>query len=132
MAEVRTGAVTLKDGPVDLAGPELTVGSTAPEFSLQGGDLSDVTLADTAGKTRIIATVPSLDTPVCADETRKFNEAADGLYALHLQMPDAECSLQEKTATDPAQQGAESRVIPRRTEYIRDLFSISVHRSSTR
>lgn len=79
MAEIRTGAVTLKDGPVDLAGPELTVGSPAPEFSLQGGDLSDVTLADTAGKTRIIATVPSLDTPVCADETKKFNEAAAGL-----------------------------------------------------
>ena len=79
MAEVRTGAVTLKEGPVDLVGPELTVGSPAPDFTLQGGDLSDVTLANTAGKTRIIATIPSLDTSVCADETRKFNEAAGDL-----------------------------------------------------
>ena len=79
MAEVRTGAVTFKSNPVDLVGPELTVGSPAPDFTLQGGDLSDVTLANTAGKTRIIATIPSLDTPVCADETRKFNEAAGDL-----------------------------------------------------
>ena len=79
MAEVRTGAVTFKSNPVDLVGPELTVGSPAPDFTLQGSDLSDVTLANTAGKTRIIATIPSLDTPVCADETRKFNEAAGDL-----------------------------------------------------
>ncbi len=79
MADVRSGAVTLKGGPVDLAGPELTVGSPAPDFTLQGSDLGDVSLGDSAGKTRIIATVPSLDTPVCHEETRKFNEAAAGL-----------------------------------------------------
>ena len=79
MADVRSAAVTLKDGPVDLAGPELAAGSPAPDFTLQNTDLGDVTLADSAGKTRIIATLPSLDTPVCHEETRRFNEAAAGL-----------------------------------------------------
>ena len=79
MADVRSGAVTLKGGPVDLAGPALAAGSPAPDFSLQSGELADVTLGDSAGKTRIIATVPSLDTPVCHEQTKKFNEAAGGL-----------------------------------------------------
>jgi len=76
MADIRSGAVTLKGGPVDLAGPELKVGDAAPDFKLQGADLSDATLESTAGKTRIIATVPSLDTPTCHTETKKFNETA--------------------------------------------------------
>lgn len=76
MADTRSGAVTLKGGPVDLAGPELKAGDAAPDFTLQGADLSDVTLASSAGKTRIIATVPSLDTPTCHKETKHFNEVA--------------------------------------------------------
>ena len=76
MAAVRTGAVTLKGNPVDLAGSVLAVGAAAPEFSLQSVGLEEVTLAASAGKTRIIATIPSLDTSVCHAETRKFNETA--------------------------------------------------------
>ena len=79
MADVRSGATHLKGGPVDLAGPELRAGDTAPEFNLQNADLGDVSLAASAGKTRIIATVPSLDTPVCHEETKKFNEQAASL-----------------------------------------------------
>lgn len=79
MAETRTGVVTLKGGPVDLVGPELKAGDSAPDFTLQNNSLEDVTLACSAGKTRIIATIPSLDTPVCHDETKKFNEAAQNL-----------------------------------------------------
>ena len=74
MADVRTGAVTLKGGPVDLAGPQLKVGDTAPDFTLQANDLSEVTFASTAGQTRIIATIPSLDTSVCHKETKLFND----------------------------------------------------------
>jgi thiol peroxidase len=74
MADIRKGAVTLKGGPVDLAGPKLKPGDAAPEFTLQAQDLSDVTLASSAGKTRIIAVVPSLDTPVCHKETKLFND----------------------------------------------------------
>ena len=80
MADIRSGAVTLKGGPVDLAGPELQAGDSAPDFSLQNNSLEEVTLAASAGKTRIIATIPSLDTPVCHEETKKFNDQAAELY----------------------------------------------------
>jgi len=67
---------TLKGNPQTLDGPELKAGDQAPEFCLQAGDLSDVTLASGAGRVRILCTVPSLDTPVCDTETRRFNEEA--------------------------------------------------------
>ncbi|MCA9037243.1 MAG: thiol peroxidase [Planctomycetaceae bacterium] len=79
MSNVRSGAVTLKGNPVDLAGSALSAGSAAPEFSLQDNGLSEVTLAQSGGKTRIIATVPSLDTAVCHAETKKFNDQAASL-----------------------------------------------------
>jgi thiol peroxidase len=79
MSEVRKGAVTLKGNPVSLAGKALAVGSKAPEFSLQSNALEEITLASSHGKTRIIATVPSLDTAVCQLETKKFNEQAASL-----------------------------------------------------
>lgn len=75
----RTGAITLKGSPTDLAGPELKVGEKAPNFQLQNQSLEDVSLADFAGKTLLLATVPSLDTPVCHAETKKFNEQAAAL-----------------------------------------------------
>jgi len=79
MSDVRTGAVTLKGNPVDLAGAALTAGSAAPDFTLQTNGLEDVTLESSAGKTRIIATIPSLDTSTCHAETRNFNVHADEL-----------------------------------------------------
>jgi thioredoxin-dependent peroxiredoxin len=69
-------SVTLKGNPVTLVGQELKVGDKAPDFKLQKNDLSDYTLDQSAGKTRIIISVPSLDTPVCDQETRRFNEEA--------------------------------------------------------
>src|SRR5262245_19783168 len=76
MANLRSGSVTLKGNPVSLAGTELKAGGSAPEFSLQASDLSEVTLGASSGKTRIIATIPSLDTPVCHAETKQFNDQA--------------------------------------------------------
>jgi thiol peroxidase len=76
MANVRSGAVTLKGNPVDLVGKELKPGDQAPDFHLQSNALDDVTLASSEGKTRIIATLPSLDTSVCHAETKNFNEKA--------------------------------------------------------
>ena len=75
----RTGATKLKGNPVDLKGRALKVGDDAPDFNLQDNSLADVTLASSAGKTRIIATIPSLDTPVCHLETKRFNEEAKKL-----------------------------------------------------
>jgi thiol peroxidase len=68
--------VTLKGNPVTLNGKELKVGDSAPNFNLQNQALENVNLAAYAGKTKIIVTVPSLDTSVCAIETKKFNEEA--------------------------------------------------------
>ena len=75
----RIGATKLKGGPVDLKGRALRVGDDAPDFNLQDNGLADVTLASSAGKTRIIATIPSLDTPVCHLEAKRFNEDAKKL-----------------------------------------------------
>jgi len=74
--ESRNGVVKFKGNPVTLLGPALKVGDKAPEFRVVDGTLSAVTLADFKGKTRIISAVPSLDTPVCDTETRRFNEEA--------------------------------------------------------
>lgn len=71
--------ITLKGNPVKLPGTEIKVGQKAPDFKLQDATLADVTLANSAGKTRIIAAIPSLDTPVCALETKRFNEEAGKL-----------------------------------------------------
>ena len=76
MATIRNGAVTLKGNPVDLAGDALVAGASAPGFSLQNNGLEEVTLDQSKGKTRIIATIPSLDTSVCHAETKKFNDQA--------------------------------------------------------
>jgi len=72
-------SVTLKGNPCHLNGHLPPVGSPAPEFKLVKQDLSTITNADFAGRTLVLLTVPSLDTGVCAMETRKFNEQAAAL-----------------------------------------------------
>lgn len=71
-------AVTLGGTPIDIAGIFPKVGDTAPDFILVNKDLADVSLGDFAGKKKILNIVPSLDTPVCAISTKKFNDAAVG------------------------------------------------------
>lgn len=74
----RPGAVTFMGNPLTLEGPELKVGDKAPDFTVVDNDLKPVSLADYKGKIKIICSVPSLDTPVCDTEARRFNlEAAD-------------------------------------------------------
>jgi thioredoxin-dependent peroxiredoxin len=79
MAEERKGAVTMRGNPMTLVGPELKTGQKAPNFTLVGKDMKPMTLDDFKGKVKIIASVPSLDTPVCDAETRRFNEEASKL-----------------------------------------------------
>lgn len=74
--------VTLAGNPIDVAGTFPKVGDTVPDFKLVNKDLADVSLADFAGKKKILNIVPSLDTPVCAISTRKFNDAAVGNTAV--------------------------------------------------
>ncbi|TSK07307.1 MULTISPECIES: thiol peroxidase [Geomonas] len=71
--------VTFKGNPVTLVGPELKVGDAAPNFAVVDNALSQTTLASYEGKVKIISAVPSLDTPVCDTETRRFNQEAASL-----------------------------------------------------
>jgi thiol peroxidase len=75
----RTGIITFKGNPFTLLGPEIKVGTAAPDFRVVDGTLAPVTLASYAGKVKIISAVPSLDTPVCDTETRRFNQEAAAL-----------------------------------------------------
>jgi thiol peroxidase len=75
----RSGIITFKGNPFTLLGPELKVGDKAPDFVVVDNGLAPVTLASSAGKVRIISAVPSLDTPVCDTETRRFNQEAASL-----------------------------------------------------
>ncbi len=68
--------VTLKGNPVTVAGNLPKKGEAAPDFSLTGKDLGDVSLRTYAGKRKVLNIVPSLDTPTCAQSTRVFNQKA--------------------------------------------------------
>lgn len=70
--------VTFSETPVDLAGEEKKIGDDAPNFTVVGNDLSEVSFDKFDGKVKLISVVPSLNTGVCSEQTRKFNqEAAD-------------------------------------------------------
>lgn len=67
--------VTLKGNPVNLVGNEVNVVDKAPEVVVVTTDLSEKKVGGASDKVQVLVSVPSLDTPVCATETRKFNEA---------------------------------------------------------
>lgn len=72
----RPEAVNFAGKMLTVVGPALKAGDKAPDFALVANDLSTKTMADFAGKTKIVSVVPSLDTGVCDRQTRKFNEVA--------------------------------------------------------
>ena len=86
----RKGVITLKGNPMTLVGPELKVGDAAPDVTLAANDLSPVALSSFRGKVVVLAAVPSLDTPVCDLETRRFNQEAaklgDGVKVVTISM----------------------------------------------
>jgi len=75
----RTGIITMKGNPLTLVGNEVRVGDKASDFEVLDNDLSPVRFSSFHGKVCIISSVPSLDTPVCDMETRRFNEEAGRL-----------------------------------------------------
>ncbi|GAB6038532.1 thiol peroxidase [Fundidesulfovibrio butyratiphilus] len=75
----RTGLVTMLGNPMTLTGTPVLVGKKAPDFALVDNDMAPKTLADYAGKVLIVSAVPSLDTPICDMETRRFNAEASKL-----------------------------------------------------
>lgn len=88
----RAGATTLKGNPMTLIGPELKAGDPAPDFEVVNENLQPVSLKDTGAGIRIFSVVPSLDTPVCDAQTRRFNQEAAGLpsigiYTVSMDLP---------------------------------------------
>ena len=77
--EEHSGLITMKGNPLTLLGEIPATGNRAPEFEVLDNDLSPVSLGTYLGKIVIISSVPSLDTPVCDMETRRFNVEAGSL-----------------------------------------------------
>ena len=71
--------ITMRGKPVTLLGTKAYVGETAPDFTEIDGKVKEVKLSDFKGKVVILSVFPSVDTKVCAAQTRKFNEEASGL-----------------------------------------------------
>ncbi len=96
MAETREGEVTFRGNPVTLVGPKLKPGDKAPDFTCVGAGLAVVSLADTAGKSRLFNVVPSLDTPICSKQTKYFAQELLALgdkvaaYTVSLDLPFAQ------------------------------------------
>ena len=66
----------MKGKPLTLVGPDVKIGDAAPDFTVLNDSLTEVSLKDFSGKTKIISVTPSLDTPVCDAQTKRFNEEA--------------------------------------------------------
>ncbi len=86
---IRMANVTFNQDPVTLLGTEIKVGDSAPNFTVLSNELNEVSLDKYQGKVKLIAAVPSVDTGVCAEETRRFNEEAEkipGVQVLTISM----------------------------------------------
>ncbi|MFI5454150.1 MAG: thiol peroxidase [Isosphaerales bacterium] len=96
MGETRKGEVTFKGNPITLVGPKLRPGDKAPDFTCVGAGLATVSLKDIAGKACIFSVVPSLDTPVCSTQTKRFAAELKALgdkvaaYTVSLDLPFAQ------------------------------------------
>jgi len=92
----RSNAVTLRGNAYTLVGPELKPGDVAPDFKLvQSKNMSPFSRADLKGKVRVLSVVPSLDTPVCDAQTRRFQKEAENLndvriYTVSMDLPFAQ------------------------------------------
>ena len=80
----RPGATTLRGNPMTLIGPELKVGDKAPDFEAVTDGMQAVNLEKTGHAVRIFSVVPSLDTPVCDAQTKRFNEEAAKLPGIEI------------------------------------------------
>jgi len=101
----RPGATTLQGNPMTLLGPELRAGDPAPDFSVVDSSLKEVTLAGTGASTRIFSVIPSLDTPVCDAQTKRFNEESARLpgvdiYSVSMDLPFAQTRFCNSFAVD--------------------------------
>lgn len=97
---------TLKGNTLPMAGPELKVGDKAPEAVLKKDLATEFKISSTSGKNRIFSVVPSLDTPVCALQTKRFNQEAASLpdvsfYTISCDLPTAQARFCGAEGIDP-------------------------------
>lgn len=98
--------VTLKGNPLTLAGRELKVGDLAPDATLKKDLVTDFKLSQVAGKPRVYSVVPSLDTPVCAQQTKRFNDEAGKIpgvqfFTISVDLPTAQKRFCGAEGIDP-------------------------------
>jgi thiol peroxidase len=91
----RPGATTMRGRPLTVLGPELKAGDKAPDFDMISDTLQPVTLGTTGQAVRIFSVIPSLDTPVCDAQTKRFYEEAAKLpgveiYTISMDLPFAQ------------------------------------------
>jgi thioredoxin-dependent peroxiredoxin len=72
----RKGIITIENNPLTLLGEEVKVGANAPSFKVLDGELKEVSLDEFSNKIKLIASVPSLDTPICDLQIKRFNDEA--------------------------------------------------------
>lgn len=94
--------ITLKGNPIHTSGELPAVGSLAPDFTLTNLDLEDVDLAAFKGRKKLLNIVPSLDTPVCAKSTRRFEEEARARNDLEVLIVSADLPFAQKRFSDDA------------------------------
>ena len=97
---------TLKGNPLELSGPELKVGDNAPDCTVKKSLVDDLKISETSGKTRVFSVVPSLDTPVCAIQTKRFFDEASKLdnvtfYTVSADLPTAQARFCNAEKIDP-------------------------------
>ncbi len=110
---------TLKGNPLALEGPELKIGDKAPDATLRKSLVDKVRISDTQGKPRILSVVPSLDTPVCAVQTKRFNSEASGLAGVALMT--ISCDLPTAQARFCGAEGIDRE----RFQFLSDYFDLS-------
>lgn len=91
----RVGAMTLGGKPVTVVGPELKAGDDAPDFHVVDMSMAPMSLKDTGNRTRVFSVIPSLDTPVCDAQTKRFNDEVVNLpgvdiYTVSMDLPFAQ------------------------------------------
>jgi thioredoxin-dependent peroxiredoxin len=95
MTTEKTRTTILQGNPFKLEGPELQVGDRAPDFDVVDNSLQKVDLAKTGQGVRIFSVVPSLDTPVCDAQTKRFEDATAelpdvGIFTISMDLPFAQ------------------------------------------
>ncbi len=90
--EERKGVVTLRGKPITLLGPEIKVGQRAPDFNLLDSQMKEISLVQSKGKVRLLSVVHSLETPICDEQTKIFEEEAGKqpkvvVYSISMDLP---------------------------------------------